>query len=63
MATVGLRERANPLVGRHDELGTLLRLTLEDDVRVIFLHGIPGIGKSALLRTFLSGRPTAEAQT
>ncbi len=38
-----------------------MRLTLEDDVRVIFLHGIPGIGKSALLRAFLSDTRDAGA--
>ncbi len=55
MAAVGLAERVRPCIGRHAELAALARLTIEADARVVFLHGIPGIGKSALLRTFLSG--------
>jgi uncharacterized protein (DUF934 family) len=29
-------------------------MTIEDDARVVLVHGIPGIGKSALLEAFLS---------
>ena len=55
MAAVGLADRIRPCIGRQEELAALARLTLDEDVRVVFLHGIPGIGKSALLQTFLSG--------
>ncbi|HVG17694.1 MAG TPA: winged helix-turn-helix domain-containing protein [Blastocatellia bacterium] len=47
-----LDERASEaFVGRTDELKTLSGL-LEDDLRVVFVHGIAGIGKSALLGAF-----------
>jgi len=47
-----LAERASEaFVGRTDELKTLFSL-LDDDLRVVFVHGIAGIGKSALLGVF-----------
>ncbi|MCP9487588.1 MAG: winged helix-turn-helix domain-containing protein [Gaiellaceae bacterium MAG52_C11] len=61
MAAVGLAERIRPCIGRQDELAALARLTIDDHVGVVFLHGIPGIGKSALLQTFLSGMRGAGA--
>ena len=47
-----LAQRANEtFVGRTDELETLLS-TLDDGPRIVFLHGIAGIGKSTLLEKF-----------
>jgi AAA+ ATPase superfamily predicted ATPase len=47
-----LAQRANDtFVGREDELATLLDI-LDDEPRIVFLHGIAGIGKSTLLEKF-----------
>jgi len=47
-----LAQRTNDtFVGRADELATLLDI-LGDDPRIVFLHGIAGIGKSTLLEKF-----------
>lgn len=47
-----LAQRANEtFVGRADELETLLSI-LDDGPRIVFLHGIGGIGKSTLLEKF-----------
>jgi|SRR5215213_1834373 len=47
-----LAQRASEtFVGRTDELKTLFSL-LDDGLRVIFVHGIAGVGKSALLGEF-----------
>lgn len=48
------RRAARDVVGRDRELDLLLRFTRSDGPVVAFLHGIPGIGKSALLRAFAS---------
>src|SRR5258706_2361907 len=47
-----LAQRVNEsFVGRTDELETLLSV-LDDGPRIVFLHGIAGIGKSTLLEKF-----------
>ncbi|HSB08285.1 MAG TPA: winged helix-turn-helix domain-containing protein [Blastocatellia bacterium] len=47
-----LAQRASEtFVGRADELGVLLSI-LDDGPRILFLHGIAGIGKSTLLERF-----------
>ena len=47
-----LAQRANEtFVGRTDELETLLSI-LDDGPRIVFLHGLAGIGKSTLLEKF-----------
>src|SRR5260370_1169390 len=47
-----LAERASEeFVGRADELGALLSM-LDGGPRITLLHGIPGVGKSALLAMF-----------
>ena len=52
--TIGQRldEQATPLVGRNDEMDVLRRLLGEDGPLVVFVHGIAGIGKSALVEAF-----------
>jgi DNA-binding winged helix-turn-helix (wHTH) protein len=48
-----LAERAvEGLVGRSGELAVLLRMLEEDGPRIVYVHGIGGIGKSALLAAF-----------
>jgi hypothetical protein len=47
-----LDERAAGLPGRQRERGLLLRLLDDDGPLVAFVHGIAGIGKSALLKAF-----------
>lgn len=49
-----LAQRASEtFVGRTDELNTLLGI-LDDGPRIVFLHGIAGVGKSTLLEQFTS---------
>ncbi len=48
-----LAERRAAVVGRDDELAALLDL-LEDGPVVAVVHGVAGVGKSALLRAFTS---------
>ena len=43
---------ATGLIGREDELATLRLILADDGPRVLFLHGIGGVGKSALLEAF-----------
>ena len=45
-------EQATWLVGRDDEMDVLRRLLGEDGPLVVFVHGIAGIGKSALVEAF-----------
>jgi hypothetical protein len=45
-------EQASGLVGREDELEVLRRLLGEGGPLVVFVHGIAGIGKSALVEAF-----------
>jgi DNA-binding response OmpR family regulator len=45
-------EQATWLVGRDDEMDVLRRLLGEDGPFVVFVHGIAGIGKSALVEAF-----------
>ena len=53
-ATAGARltSGATGLIGREDELGTLQLILAEDGPRVLFVHGIGGVGKSALVEAF-----------
>src|SRR5688572_10087014 len=50
--TATLSARAGSLVGREDELRAVVE-GLDGETRVVCIHGIAGIGKSALLGTFL----------
>ena len=52
--TIGRRieGQADGLVGRDPERATLRRLLDEDGPLVVFVHGIAGVGKSALVRAF-----------
>lgn len=58
---LSVRERIeaqeNGLIGRESERGTLHLLLHGDEPVVVFIHGIGGVGKSALIETF-----TAEAR-
>ncbi|MEI7742945.1 MAG: winged helix-turn-helix domain-containing protein [Chloroflexota bacterium] len=45
-------EQAAGLVGREDEKAVLRRLQDEGGPRVVFVHGIAGIGKTALIESF-----------
>ena len=45
-------EQATGLVGRDDEMAVLRRLLGEGGPLVVFVHGIAGIGKSALVEAF-----------
>ncbi len=45
-------EQATGLVGREDEMDVLRRLLGEGGPLVVFVHGIAGIGKSALVEAF-----------
>ena len=56
--TATLSMGAGSLVGREPELRALAE-SVEGEARVVCLHGIAGIGKSALLRTFLDRRRAA----
>jgi hypothetical protein len=56
--TATLSARAGSLVGREVELRALVE-GLDDETRVVCIHGIAGIGKSALLSTFLERRRAA----
>lgn len=53
MATVVVREAKRSFVGREGELATLTEVSSGEAARVLYLHGIAGIGKSALLGAFL----------
>ena len=53
MATVAVREAKRSFVGREGELATLTEVSSGEAARVLYLHGIAGIGKSALLGAFL----------
>ena len=46
-------ERVRPFVGRESELLALSELVHSDELRIACLHGIAGVGKSGLVRTFL----------
>ncbi len=52
--TIGqlIDEQASWLVGRENEMDVLRRLLGEDGPLVVFVHGIAGIGKSALVDAF-----------
>ena len=52
--TIGqlIDEQATWLVGRENEMDVLRRLLGEDGPLVVFVHGIAGIGKSALVEAF-----------
>ena len=45
-------EQASRLVGRDDELGVLRQLLGQSGPLVVFVHGIAGVGKSALAHAF-----------
>ena len=47
-----LDQQATRLVGRDDEMAVLRRLLDEDGPLVVFVHGIAGIGKTALVEAF-----------
>ena len=53
MATMAVREARRSFVGREGELATLMEVSGGEAARVLYLHGIAGIGKSALLAVFL----------
>jgi hypothetical protein len=53
MATVAVREAKRSFVGREGELATLTQVSGGKVARVLYLHGVAGIGKSALLDVFL----------
>ena len=53
MATVAVREAKHSFVGREGELATLTEISSGEAARVLYLHGIAGIGKSTLLGAFL----------
>jgi uncharacterized protein (DUF934 family) len=57
MAT--LSARARPFVGREAELEVLAELLHGRETRVVCLHGIAGMGKSALLGSFVEGARSA----
>ena len=44
----------DPIVGRDEELAILHRLETEELPIVTFLYGIQGIGKTAILNTYLN---------
>lgn len=44
--------RASSLVGRDDEIAVLARMLDEDGPRIVWVHGLAGIGKSTLLDAF-----------
>ena len=50
---VTAREARRSFVGREGELATLMEVSGGEAARVLYLHGIAGIGKSALLTVFL----------
>ncbi|MGH3112871.1 MAG: winged helix-turn-helix domain-containing protein, partial [Gaiellaceae bacterium] len=52
MATVTSPARVQPVVGREAELGVLAETVRGSETRVVCLHGIAGMGKSALLGSF-----------
>ncbi len=54
-------DRAAGIVGREDERATLQRLLGADGPLVIFIHGIAGVGKSALADAFAVDARTAGA--
>jgi hypothetical protein len=47
-------EAARNFVGRTQEVDQLLHILNEQDVMVVFVHGVGGIGKSSLLEVFAS---------
>jgi hypothetical protein len=53
MATTAVREARRSFVGREGELATLTEVSGGEVARVLYLHGVAGIGKSALLGVFL----------
>ena len=46
------RNARTRLIGREDELGALQQVLAEGALVVVYLHGLPGIGKSALAAAF-----------
>lgn len=46
------RPPSGGLVGRNEELDQLLTLLEDDGPRVVFMHGVAGVGKSTLLEAF-----------
>jgi AAA ATPase-like protein len=60
MDMMTVREATRSFVGRSAELATLTE-SLDAGARVLYLHGIAGIGKSALLRAFLERVRDADA--
>ncbi|MET0521873.1 MAG: winged helix-turn-helix domain-containing protein [Jiangellaceae bacterium] len=52
MVTVAVPTHVPLFVGREAELRTLTELIDSDEARVAFLHGIAGMGKTVLLRSF-----------
>lgn len=53
MATATAPRRVRPFVGRETELRALTELVRADEGSITCLHGIAGVGKSGLVRTFL----------
>ena len=53
MVTVAVPTHVPLFVGRDAELRTLAELIDSEDTQVAFLHGIAGMGKTVLLRTFV----------
>jgi hypothetical protein len=51
--TATISSRVRSFVGREAELQVLTEAAQGGDIRVVCLHGIAGMGKSALLRSFL----------
>ena len=49
-----------PLIGRDDALGTLEQSFVAEGAVAVWLQGAPGLGKSALLRQFLTTRRQTE---
>jgi Transcriptional regulatory protein, C terminal/AAA ATPase domain len=53
VATATVSARTRPFVGRDSELGFLMQSLRDGEARVVYLHAIAGMGKSALLQVLL----------
>ena len=60
MTTVGWPTQAHSFVGRADELMQLERFIRQGEHAVVYVHGIPGVGKSSLVRQLLEQLRSAE---